>query len=181
MSSFLEAVRLAPEDDTARLALADWLDEMHPATPVAAGVPKGFNAYWHQRAVPAELLVGFQYRRLWAAGKWSNEEISEALVTVVQLATTAKIARTVRPGSTEVAGYPVLTLELIAQQPDALALCRVLQRRCGGCPVTYSRRAARSPQASRVGIWFTAMPGERQLIAEAVEKMFRRPHRYPSE
>jgi uncharacterized protein (TIGR02996 family) len=168
LAAFLETIRLTPDDNNARLAFADWLDENHPATPVLSdALPKGFNAYWHRRSVSSELFAGFRYRRPASTGKWSNADIIEALVTVFTAITGSVCDRV---GSTSIGGLPVLVIESAVQEDAALDVCRKLQRRVGGCPMSYSRRAARSEQAVRISLWFTAMPSEEQLAKEGAEQ-----------
>ncbi len=169
LSSFLEVIRRSPGDDTVRLVFADWLDEHYPATPVRPGVlPKGFNAYWHHQLLGYEFKLHFGYERPGGGRKWGNGDILRAFATVLS---STWAAHAVEIDATEVGGFPVLVIELRADDATALRLCAAMQPGSGGCPVSFSRQAAVGASAVRICIWYTALPDRMTLLQEAVNRL----------
>jgi uncharacterized protein (TIGR02996 family) len=168
LAAFLEAVRKSGDDDTPRLAFADWLDERHPDPVVRRGeLPKGFNGHWHQNAMYATLGVRDMAR---GRGKWSNADILAGLA-----ASTKAIGVTWAAGlgASEIGGYPVLISDSTLRAPRVLEACRDLQWAAGGCPVSFNRRD--DIGHARIIIWFTALPSDEQSMretADAIERAF---------
>jgi uncharacterized protein (TIGR02996 family) len=165
LASFLEAIRRTPEDDTARLVFADWLDERYPATPVQLGkLPMGFQAYWSRRLLAHEFAIHTGYRRANARGRWSTADIIQAFTTVI-----GNGERTYFEGfgATTIGGQPVLVFEPHLDELTTLRLCRELGPIVGRCPVSFSRHTDSLTASGRIGVWFAALPSEKQLLEEA--------------
>jgi len=147
LNDFLAAIIAEPDQDTPRLAFADWLDEHHPATPVRVGhLPVGFNRFWSDRGLSR--WFGLNMPGL-LRGRPANWEIETALLNH----TVHSCRWFDHGGATDVAGVPVLVAEPYVGERDALPLCWQLQQ-LFKCPVSYSRRAAWHPTATRIGVWY---------------------------
>ncbi len=145
-------------NDTARVAVADWLDE-HPdyqRTPVEhCRPPKGFLPWFQRTVLPLNRDECNHGRR--RKGRWYFEAIVN-LFNNMQLPTIPNEMRHQNwfdhGGFSKIAGNPVIVGEPYGTERESQVTAAILQN-WFSCPVTYDRKARHNREALRLVVWFS--------------------------
>jgi hypothetical protein len=140
LAALVRAAWQSAPEQTPVLALADRLDENHPAgRPKAYTLPRGFVQFWRRAGLE---------RRGWVRRPLSRPRTVDILPVVAWLWPGCWSEW----GATEIGSTPVLALSLWADRQQAASLAIEMSRKLG-VPVTV--QADTGPCQSRIHVWFT--------------------------